>query len=147
MHDCCCFVVLEIQSVQRCKVFIVHDCCCFVVLEIQAVQRCKVCNKSWEVSGSHLEYWSFVPFRDRQPVALLRWSDSSDIEIVYNGSNWCSVLYRISIPFLLLLLFFNSHGHKAAGLKIKVSKPMTTTVYYLATFVLRKMTAFPFGTQ
>jgi len=25
-----------------------------VVLEIQAVQRCKVCNKSWEVSSSHL---------------------------------------------------------------------------------------------
>jgi len=45
---------------------------------------------------------------------------------------------------LLLLLFLGAHHHKAAGLKIKLSKiKMVAMVPYLVTIVLWKETAFP----
>jgi len=48
-----------------------------------------------------------------------------------------------TILLLLLLLFWALH-HKAAGLKIKLSKiKMVATASYLVTIVLWKETAFP----
>ena len=62
----------------------VQYCFSFVVLEIQAVQRCKVCNKSWEVSGSHLASTTLQLYsvHDHQLVSMLRWCDSADIDIL-----------------------------------------------------------------
>ena len=61
-----------------------------------------------------------------------------------NNSDFNPVVTNfIPIQFLLLWLFlFYANQHKAAGLKIKLSKTTTTKVCYLVPYVLRKVTAF-----